>query len=87
LECSPRAGLLKAVCGAVAFRSLHGRNRRRCRAGKNVAIEFRCAQGKDERLLELGGSDRRPFAVIATLSSTPRFCSMPPAKRVAGRLD
>jgi hypothetical protein len=69
-------------------RSLHGRNRRRCRAGKNVAIEFRCAQGKDERLLELAVDlIRRPFAVIATLSSTTRFCSMPPAKRVAGRLD
>jgi hypothetical protein len=67
---------------------LHGRNRRRCRAGKNVAIESRCAQGTDERLLELTADMIRwPFAVTATMSGTTRFCSMPPAKRVAGRLD
>src|SRR4051812_17103578 len=39
--------------------------------GKNVAIEFRWAQGKDERLREWGADlTRRRVAVIATLSST-----------------
>ena len=39
--------------------------------GKNVAIEFRWAEGKDDRLAGIGGRpDRQRVAVIATLSST-----------------